>query len=337
MRTNATYRFLILTDHRKHKRHNSLYAIARTLVQHPRVDHVHIGSRGITENQGFFMAEKFEELSVISVDATFQFQANQQYFLRNEQVVDPADYDVILMRLPRPISDEFLLALSDHLPNQTFINDPRGILETSNKKFLLNFRALCPPMRHCFTVEEIMQFGSSHPIVLKPLKEHGGKGILLMKDGHIILEGKSVMAETLLAEQILPMHPEGLLAIKFMQNVVKGDKRILVVGKQIVHAMLRLPPPNSWICNVSQGGRAIHAEISQEEKEIIRIIRPHLLQRGIGVFGVDTLVNDDGRRILSEINTLSVGGFPGYENPNELIKLKSAINNLVSYVDAKKK
>ena len=36
--------------------------------------------------------------------------------------------------------------------------------------------------------------------------------------------------------------------------------------------------------------------------------RQFFLDKGIVVYGMDTLVGDDGQRVLSEINTLSIGG-----------------------------
>ena len=38
-------------------------------------------------------------------------------------------------------------------------------------------------------------------------------------------------------------------------------------------------------------------------------LSPVLEERGVVIYGFDTLMGDDGRRMLSEVNTLNVGGF----------------------------
>lgn len=74
-----------------------------------------------------------------------------------------------------------------------------------------------------------------------------------------------------------------------------------------------IPAPDSWLCNVAQGGTSVAAKVSLEEEQIIARINPTLAEAGVLIYGADTLTDDDGRRVLSEINTLSIGGFPQAE------------------------
>ena len=75
-------------------------------------------------------------------------------------------------------------------------------------------------------------------------------------------------------------------------------------------ASLRLPAKNSWLCNVAMGGSSHKTQVESEEIEIIKKLNPTLSKMGIVMYGVDTLVGDDGKRVLSEINTTSIGGLP---------------------------
>jgi len=50
--------------------------------------------------------------------------------------------------------------------------------------------------------------------------------------------------------------------------------------------------------------------VTKREVSIIDNIKSKLRKEGIFMYGVDTLVDDDGHRVLSEINTLSIGGWP---------------------------
>ena len=101
--------------------------------------------------------------------------------------------------------------------------------------------------------------------------------------------------------------------MRYLKNVSQGDRRILIVGGEILGASLRLPRQGSWLCNVSQGGKLVANTPIDEEHKIIEMISPNLLDKGILLFGADTLVNDEGERVLSEINTISIGGFPQAE------------------------
>ena len=98
--------------------------------------------------------------------------------------------------------------------------------------------------------------------------------------------------------------------VKYLKNVTQGDKRIIVVNGKIMGASLRLPPEGSWICNASMGGSSYAAEVDKDEENIISVINPVLSKMGIVMYGIDTLVNDERRRVLSEINTTSIGGLP---------------------------
>ncbi len=54
--------------------------------------------------------------------------------------------------------------------------------------------------------------------------------------------------------------------------------------------------------------------MDENEQIIKEILTPMLHRKGIVMFGFDTLVDDDGRRVLSEINTLSIGGLVPMED-----------------------
>lgn len=331
------YHILALTDHRKHSKENSIYALLSTLATHPQCENLEIASRGNALNNSFFYEMTSTKIHVRKLDQKFAFQADGKQFFEKLKEKDIADYDVILMRLPRPISDDFLVFLAKKAGKTVFINDPLGIIKTSSKAFLLNFPECCPPIQICHSVKEIIDFAEQYPIVLKPLREYGGKGIFKIENGKVY-EGNSVYETQIYLQNIKQqIETEGYLMMKYLKNVTQGDKRILVVGGQIMAASLRLPPPNSWLCNVAQGGTSVTAQLENEEIAIIKTISPRLEAEGIFIFGADTLVDDDGKRILSEINTLSIGGFPQAEKQTGKPIVKNTINKIIKYIDTKNK
>ena len=111
-----------------------------------------------------------------------------------------------------------------------------------------------------------------------------------------------------------------------------GDKRTIVANGQILGSTLRLPAPGSWMCNVAQGGMAIPAEVDPDDRKIASRLIPLLGGLGVIFFGFDTLVDDDGRRTLSEINTLSVGGLPQIADFTGKPIVKDAAQLLWEYV-----
>lgn len=330
------YRFLALTDHSGHSKENSLYALMSTLVKHPQCEKVSVVSRGNTANDSFFKDCKNTALLGIEVSEKFDFQVNGIQFLENLSTVNVTDYDVLIMRLPRPISSDFFHFIAKIGQDKVIINHPLGIERTSTKAFLLNFPELSPPMKLCHSIKEILEFAQQFPIVLKPLKEYGGKGIVKVQGDKVFInKEKKALAPYLkkIEEQIIT---EGYLAMKFLKNVTQGDKRIIVVNGKILAASLRLPPKDSWLCNIAQGGSSVIGTITPEEEHIIKTITPKLLEEGILIYGADTLTNDNGKRILSEINTLSIGGFPQAERQTGQPVLQQTIEAIMDYVKATK-
>lgn len=330
----SQYKVLVLTDHRGHSTENSIYAILRQMRQHDRCKGIDIASRGLVANDAFFINQNGEQLQAAPVTKDFTHTPQGDYLKEGVRTVVPTDYDVVFLRLPRPISDEFLAWLSVLFENKAIVNHPNGILQTSTKAFLRNFPEVSPPMKLCYSVQEILDFAASFPIVLKPLQEYGGRGLLKI-DGEVLDDGTSLhTTRTYLEEMAGVLKKDGMLAMKFLKNVSQGDKRILVVGGQIMAASLRLPAPDSWLCNVAQGGSSVPTEVTPDEEAIIERITPKLLAAGILIYGADTLVDDNGKRVLSEINTLSIGGFPQAEQQTGKPVIKPTIDKIFQYADA---
>jgi len=187
-------------------------------------------------------------------------------------------------------------------------------------------------MRLCLSIEEILAFAKRFPIVLKPLRAYGGKGVVRI-DGSLVYEGSLVPThlETFIATLRLKPSVE-YLGMKYLKNVYQGDKRILVVNGRIIAACLRMPPKGSWICNVSQGGTPAYAEPDMDEIAIAKQLMNDFKDKGIPMFGFDTLVNDNGKRVLSEINAFNVGGFVNAQLTSGLPVIRMSAELLWKYI-----
>lgn len=300
------YQLLVLTDHSGHSQENSLYPLLPELRKQTNCKAIFVATRAESRNADFFDQQQDATVWASTVEADFAFSAIGVHFKNKLQAIDLADIDFVLLRLPPPLSKDFLNFLERYFYQQVIFNQPSGIYETGSKAFLMNFQEFCPPMRLCHTKQAIVEASQAFPIVLKPFRDYGGRGIVKI-DGQEVSRGKEKLS---LIDFLngLPNENLNYLAVKFLKKVTEGDKRIIVVNGEILGASLRLPAKDSWLCNVAMGGSSTKAYVTDVEREIIEGIQPILSRKGIAMYGVDTLMNDEGERVLSEINTTSIGG-----------------------------
>lgn len=324
---------LILTDHRNHSAENSLYALSRSMLAHRETACVDIATRVNEKNSDFFACKPGSGLYATSIDAHFSYSDSAHPLDGDSRAIEVDSYDLIWLRLPPPLTEDFLEFITEVFADKIVINNPRSIEETGSKEFLVNFPSVCPPMKICRSLSDIINFKSEFPIVLKPFNEYGGKGIVKI-DGDKVNAGNEQLSFDTFAAGYAESSID-YLAVKFLKNVKKGDKRIVVVKGEIMGASLRLPAENSWLCNVSMGGTSNDAEVEPEEEAIVRLINPTLMHKGIVMYGVDTLVNDEGRRVLSEINTTSIGGLPQIAAMKKQPLVDRAVDLIWSYYNEK--
>lgn len=301
-------RLLVLTNHASHSIENSIYTLLRELVQQPLIGRLDVASRNNERNAAFFQQQQSTELQVYRIDAQFEFQAGGKQFTEDTDTAQLSDYDAVFLRLPHPTSDSFLQFLQKNFDETFIFNRPSAIIWSSSKAFLLKVPELCPPIQLCETVEDIEHFAQRFPIVLKPLRDYGGQGILRIEQGQVWEGDTPVAWKEYLPKLRASLKKQAFLAMQFMKNVGQGDKRVIVINGEIVGASLRKPPKDSWICNASRGGISEISEADAHEQAIAQRLNEELLPAGIAMYGFDTLVNEEGQRILSEVNTLSIGG-----------------------------
>ena len=318
-----------LTDHEGHTQENSLYELASKLQMHEKTYSVDIVSRAVPKNDGFFKKKLDSQIFGTSVHSDFAFSRTRHPLDVGFKSVDESQYNLIWLRLPPPLDKAFLDYLSLRFHKQVIINSPHGIHHTGTKEFLLNFQAVCPPLKICKHLDDIVEFKKEFPIVLKPFRAYGGTGIVRIEN-ETVWSGNRKISFSEFQNQY---DGTEYLGVKFLKNVDKGDKRIVVVNGIILGASLRLPAKDSWICNVAMGGSSNKTDITKEEYAIIEGINPRLKKMGIVMYGVDTLVNDDGKRVLSELNTTSIGGLPQIAAMNQELLVEKAIDLIWDYYE----
>jgi glutathione synthase len=326
------YSLLVVTDHTTHTDSNSIYRLCQVMRADPRCNEVWVCSRGLEKNNDFFGGMPDAEIFASRVTDAYAFDQHGRFFYTDALLISRVAVDAILIRMPQPPDPTFLFSLETIVPRSHIINRPDGIMETSSKSFLLELSHLCSEPLLCYTIEQAIILGSKQEIVLKPMYSYGGRGLVRLSAHDCWNENERHPLSELssfLDESHFPM-----LATRFLKNVTMGDKRTIVANGQILGSALRLPAPGSWMCNVAQGGRAELADADEDELRIERVVTPLLLSKGVIFYGFDTLVDDDGKRVLSEINTLSIGGLVPLDEMSQEDILGRASTLLWDYVSA---
>ena len=90
---------------------------------------------------------------------------------------------------------------------------------------------------------------------------------------------------------------------RFIPEVTRGDKRIILVDGEPQGAVNRMPVGDDIRSNMVRGGAASATELTAREREICLAIGPELRRRGLLFTGIDVI---DG--FLTEINVTSPTG-----------------------------
>lgn len=321
-------RILVITDHSTHLRTNSFYGLVKELADHPKVTEVLLASRSSSKNGAFFTKFLPDGLFGRPYDKSLAFPADDFFEQRLERI-DHNNFDTVFLRLPRPFTEPLARFLESWVSPQKIVNRPMGIIRTGSKSYLLNFENLIPPSALCESFKDIQDFACSYACVLKPLESYGGHGLIKIVNDDIQIDNKFLTWGEF--EKWYSLHKADFLAMQYMDQVDKGDKRIVVAGGKVVTASLRLPKKGGWICNVASGGSAHPAKPDLAEIKMIEELSPRLLEEGIFYYGLDTLEDSSGRRMLSEINTMSIGGIMPQNSKDSLKAGRIFVNELVSY------
>ena len=94
------------------------------------------------------------------------------------------------------------------------------------------------------------------------------------------------------------------MAQRYIPEIVKGDKRILLIdGKPAPFALARIPKPGETRGNLAAGGRGVAQPLSPRDREIAESVGPELAADGLVLVGLDVIGD-----YLTEINVTSPTG-----------------------------
>jgi glutathione synthase len=91
------------------------------------------------------------------------------------------------------------------------------------------------------------------------------------------------------------------MAQRFIPEILKGDKRILMIdGEPVPYALARIPAPGETRGNLAAGGRGEGVALSDRDRWICAQVGPQLRERGLLFVGLDVIGD-----YLTEINVTS--------------------------------
>ena len=207
-------------------------------------------------------------------------------------------FDAVLMRKDPPFDSEFFY--STHLLEQAeregakVFNKPRALRDHPEKLALLEFSQFSGPTLVTRSAADIRRFHAEHKdIILKPLDGMGGTGIF-----RVTPEGMNLGS---IIETLNKDGTQSVMVQKFLPEIVKGDKRVLVIGgKPVPYCLARIPQGGEVRGNLAAGGKGVAQELSTRDREIGATLGPVLAARGLLLAGVDVIGDS-----VTEINVTS--------------------------------
>lgn len=213
-----------------------------------------------------------------------------------------AEFGAVLMRTDPPFDMQYLyatqlLTLAESQGAKVF-NSGQAMRDFNEKLAILNFPQFISPTTVTTHAADVRAFLAEHgDIIVKPLDGMGGMGIfrLTEKDPNI----GSIL------ETLMRLDTRTIMAQRYIPDIVKGDKRVLVIGGEVVpYALARIPQNGETRGNLAAGGRGVAQELSARDREIAEMLAPELKRRGILLAGLDII-----GECLTEVNVTSPTGF----------------------------
>ena len=233
-----------------------------------------------------------------AAELTVRDQSSDWFSISNFTPINLCEFDVILMRKDPPFNMQYIytsytLELAEK--KGTLIVNRTSALRNMNEKFSIsNFPQCCAPTLITSDRNKIDEFIQEHSdIVVKPLDAMGGESIFKLSqkepNKRSIIDHLTNNGET------------SIMAQRFIPQIEKGDKRILIVnGEPIPYALARIPASGEFRANLAVGGTGQGVPLSDQDRQICTEIKTSLMENGILFAGIDVI-----GPYLTEINITS--------------------------------
>ncbi|SHH29910.1 glutathione synthase [Massilia sp. CF038] len=207
-------------------------------------------------------------------------------------------FDAVLQRKDPPFDMEYvyatyLLELAEKQGARVF-NKPSAIRDHNEKLSIAQFSEFTSPTLVSSDSARLRAFHAKHgDVIFKPLDGMGGAGIFRIKSDGMNLGS---VIETLTVNGA-----RTIMAQRYIPDIVKGDKRILVIGgKPVPFSLARIPQGDEIRGNLAAGGVGVAQPLSERDRHIGDTLGPVLAERGLLLVGLDVIGS-----CLTEVNVTS--------------------------------
>lgn len=248
------------------------------------------------EQNDLFLSE--QQVNVRSQKLSVTKNPDNWFSLSEQQTISMSELDVILMRKDPPfdmnyIFTTYLLELAE-AQDTLIVNKPQSLRDANEKLYTAWFPQCTVPTVVSSQAEQLRAFiDEQQDVILKPLDSMGGSSIFHVKQGD---------ANTnVIIESLTNNHRKPIMAQRYIPEITKGDKRILLIdGKPIPYALARIPSATDHRANLATGGTGKGIELSERDYWICEQVAPTLQEKGLIFVGIDVIGD-----YLTEINVTS--------------------------------
>jgi glutathione synthase len=233
-----------------------------------------------------------------AVEITLTGDADEWYSAGEAEEVRLSGFDAVIQRKDPPFDMEYvygtyLLELAERQGARVF-NKPSAIRDHNEKLSIAQFSQFTSPTLVSSSSTRLRAFHAEHgDVIFKPLDGMGGAGIFRVKDDGLNLGS--------IIETLTDNGERTIMAQKYIPAIVKGDKRVLVIGgKPVPFALARIPQAGEVRGNLAAGGTGVAQPISERDREIAEALGPVLAERGLLLVGLDVIGD-----FLTEVNVTS--------------------------------
>jgi len=210
-----------------------------------------------------------------------------------------AEMQIVFQRKDPPVDESYVTAtqILGLLKRPRVWNRPAGILAANEKLYALHFADLMPETlvarESARFLDFLEQMGGE--MIVKPLGGRGGEGIF-----HVRRDDRNLFS---ILEQTTRFGTKLAMAQRYLPDVRRGDKRILLLEGEPLGALLRVPAEGENRANLHVGGRPERALLDEDDRRIIDRLRPWLERDGLHFVGIDVIGG-----LLTEVNVTSPTG-----------------------------
>lgn len=209
------------------------------------------------------------------------------------------------------------------------LNDPDGLSQAVDKSYFQLFpEKVRPKTLITRDAEQIRAFVAEQKdkVVLKPLQGSGGQSVFLVREDESANLNQMIEAVSrhgyVVAQEYVPAAAEGDVRL-FLLN----GRPLTVKGK--IAAFRRVGAEGDLRSNMTAGGRAVAADVTDDQLAAAELVRPRLVRDGMFLVGLD-LVGDK----LLEVNVFSPGGLHSAQKTKKVDFLGAVIDAIEAKVEA---